>query len=115
MTEVKILDKEAALAQMGGDREIYNDVAAAFLTDAPRRIVEIQEAFGQNDSEAVSRNAHSLKSSSRTVGGMRLGMAAQALEKRSGADTFDDLTILIEEVLVEFNVLKDTLNKEGIK
>jgi CheY-like chemotaxis protein len=57
------LNREAALACMGGDANILADIATLFLEDYPRMLDEIRDAVAGKKAEALYRAAHSLKGS----------------------------------------------------
>jgi two-component system sensor histidine kinase/response regulator len=78
-TEV-VLDVAQALQRIGDDSEIYAAVAEAFLSDTPLLLASLNQAVGNNDAIVATRMAHSMKSSALTVGAMRLGAVAAALE-----------------------------------
>jgi HPt (histidine-containing phosphotransfer) domain-containing protein len=75
-----VLDAQQALERIGDDREIYEAVAGAFLSDTPLLLASLQQALEQGDRNVATRMAHSLKSSAWTVGAMKLGASAAALE-----------------------------------
>ncbi|MBN1981782.1 MAG: Hpt domain-containing protein [Chitinivibrionales bacterium] len=107
------LDLEKALADIGDDQEIYEDILKVYLDDTPQILVKIKNAFrGQRVPELI-RLAHSLKSSSRSIGGLALGMVAAELEavyENSAADTIPQL---IENLHTEFDKLKKELSAKG--
>ncbi len=98
--EPSILD-ETALAELaasvGGDDAFVVELVETYLGDAPEQIAEIRAAAAANDADALVRPAHTLKSSSATVGAARLAARSRRLEMagRSGAieddATLDDL------------------------
>ncbi|MBD3419180.1 MAG: hypothetical protein GF398_03580 [Chitinivibrionales bacterium] len=80
MREEALIDKQRALGEMGGDLEIYDEVAAAYLEETPRLLQELSADIANGDATSLERHAHSLKSTSRTVGAMLLGSHAEKLE-----------------------------------
>ncbi len=111
--ENKILDIDSALAMMGGDKEIYTEVLSSFIEDVPRLFLEMRNAYDKEDKSTISRNAHSLKSTSRTIGGMRMGAVAEKLEKEAGSTDFTEIKRLIDNILAEFETLKYNLKENG--
>lgn len=87
-----ILD-EATLAELvasvGEDVTFVTELIEAYLGDAPRQIEQIQIAVRDGDAASVVRPAHTLKSSSATVGAQRLAARARRLELASRADELD--------------------------
>lgn len=72
---------------VGGDHAFVAELVDAYLTDAPIQLGAIDEAAAAGDANAMVRPAHTLKSSSATLGLQRLAAAARELEMagRSGA------------------------------
>ncbi len=85
-----ILD-EAVLAELkattGDDPAFVRELVDSYLAEAPAQIEGIAAAITGSDAAALVRPAHTLKSSSATVGAMRLATVARRLEitGRSGA------------------------------
>jgi HPt (histidine-containing phosphotransfer) domain-containing protein len=73
-------------ASVGGDRGFVVDLIETYLADGEAQVRAIDAALHANDSAALIRPAHTLKSSSATLGAMRIAGAARALESsgRSG-------------------------------
>lgn len=104
-----------ALAALENDRETFCAVAEVFLTDSPRIISELMAAFGSGAMEVVQRHAHSLKGSSRTVGGVRLGSLAEKVEMACKDKTAAGIAGLLPEIAAEFDRLKSVLQAEVTK
>ncbi|CAN5895137.1 hypothetical protein BH20PSE1_BH20PSE1_24490 [soil metagenome] len=73
----------AALQACLGDA--FPEIVAAFLTDAPRRITAMKDALAQCDAERLCREAHSLKSTSATLGAGVLSALCRTLEQEAKA------------------------------
>ena len=56
------------LLELGGDRAFVNEVVACFLKDGAERVRAVREAVGAGDVALWTRESHSLKSASATVG-----------------------------------------------
>ena len=82
---------EAVLAELsasvGGDRAFVLELVHAYLADGPAQVEAIEAAVAAEDAAALVRPAHTLKSSSATVGAQRLAAASRELEMagRSGS------------------------------
>jgi HPt (histidine-containing phosphotransfer) domain-containing protein len=80
----------AALSEsVGGDQAFVADLVETYLTDGTVQLAAIDEAVRSSDAEALVRPAHTLKSSSRTVGANRLGELSRQIETlgREGSTT----------------------------
>jgi len=80
-----VLDELRSSVQ--GDRAFVVDLIEAYLSDGESQVSDVEAALAAGDPAALVRPAHTLKSSSATVGAERLASAARALESagRSGA------------------------------
>lgn len=65
---------------VGGDRPFVVDLIKTFIADGEQQLAEIATALAADDAAAVVRPAHTLKSSSATVGAPALAAAARAIE-----------------------------------
>ena len=93
--EAPILD-EGVLADLSasvnGDRAFVVELIEAFLADGAQQLAAIDAARIADDAEAMVRPAHTLKSSSATVGAMRLSAAARELEMAGRSGRLDEAT-----------------------
>jgi HPt (histidine-containing phosphotransfer) domain-containing protein len=87
-------------ASVEGDTGFVRDLIEAYLVDSEEQLEAIEAALGVEDAEALVRPAHTLKSSSATVGAMDVSALARTLEMagRSGS-VGDDETRRAAEVL----------------
>ncbi|MCB9421777.1 MAG: response regulator [Ardenticatenaceae bacterium] len=58
-----IMDIETALRQIGGDKELFRNLAKIFIDNLPELQAQIEQAITQENSEALRRAAHKVKSS----------------------------------------------------
>ena len=68
----------SALADLMGDG--LGDVIGTYLRDTPAQLAAIEAAIRQRDPVVMARCAHSIKSSSHSLGAMAIGRAAESLE-----------------------------------
>ena len=86
----QILD-ETVLTELtestGGDIGFVRELVQTFLADTPPQLDAMTAAVEADDADALVRPSHTLKSSSATVGAMRLSSVARELEMagRTGA------------------------------
>jgi HPt (histidine-containing phosphotransfer) domain-containing protein len=95
VSEVPVLDP-AVLRELqettGDDPDFVRDLVETYLADVPLQLKGIDEAIAANDAEALVRPAHTLKSSSVTLGALRLGEASRTLEMTGRSGTLDATT-----------------------
>jgi HPt (histidine-containing phosphotransfer) domain-containing protein len=70
---------------VGGDDAFVADLVETYLDDGAAQLGAIETAVLADDPAALVRPAHTLKSASYTVGAMRLGDLARALEQHGRA------------------------------
>jgi HPt (histidine-containing phosphotransfer) domain-containing protein len=75
---------------VGGDRSFVVELIETFLTESAGHVDAVEAAVATDDPPAVVRPAHTLKSSSATLGAMRLMAAARALEMAGRSGALDD-------------------------
>lgn len=71
---------EELLANVGGDREFVVELIQSFLADSPPIVASMQAAAAAGDAAALRRTAHLLKSTSGSLGALRLAAACRAVE-----------------------------------
>ena len=92
------------------------ELIALFAKDAPQYRAAILTAIAQQDGETLRRSAHTLKSSSRSLGAASLGQACESLEECAINHRFDlarqqhpEFETLLEESLTILNQLAQDL------
>ena len=60
--------------------DFIGELIDAYLDDTPRLINELTESLAQQDATKFSRTAHSIKSSSASLGALPLSLLAKELE-----------------------------------
>jgi HPt (histidine-containing phosphotransfer) domain-containing protein len=83
-----------ALDELGqatdGDNSFLVELIETYLADAEGQVEAIDAAIAATDAEALVRPAHTLKSSSASVGAMRLAAMARGLEAQARAGQLAD-------------------------
>jgi HPt (histidine-containing phosphotransfer) domain-containing protein len=85
------LDRELALARVGGDLDLLKEIASLFVEDYPKVLIELHNAVACGDARAVERTAHGLKGSVSTFGARAAMEAARTLENLGRAQQLADL------------------------
>jgi PAS domain S-box-containing protein len=78
--EQEMVDWDAAMEIVDGDREMLREIAAAALEEAPRLQESLRKAVEAEDAAELRRSAHTLKGSMMTVGAGPASRAAQEIE-----------------------------------
>ncbi len=77
-------------ASVQGDTEFVRELVDAYVADSAGCIDAIEAAADAGDVDAMVRPAHTLKSSSATLGAMTLSATARTLEVAARSGTLDD-------------------------
>jgi HPt (histidine-containing phosphotransfer) domain-containing protein len=76
----------AELREMTGDDDDFiRELVEAYLAEAPEHLAGMTAAAGAGDAAAMVRPAHTLKSSSASLGAMRLSRICRGLEEAARA------------------------------
>ena len=78
--DAPVFDHEAALKYSAGNEKIFQKLAGVFAGLHEKKSAQLGELFASEDWKAYTDAVHSLKSTSLSVGGLRLSAAAKASE-----------------------------------
>jgi HPt (histidine-containing phosphotransfer) domain-containing protein len=81
------------LASVDGDAEFVVELIETYLADAPEQLSAIEAAGAADDAASLVRPAHTLKSSSATVGALRLTALSRRLEMAGRSGSVEDGTV----------------------
>jgi two-component system, sensor histidine kinase and response regulator len=104
-----VLDADGALARLGGDKQLFADMAGFFYEDAPRLYVELRDAAHQQNAAAVRMSAHALKGLVAGCGGVRAASAAQKAETAGHENDLSKIGPLVESLGEELEMLRQAL------
>jgi HPt (histidine-containing phosphotransfer) domain-containing protein len=77
----QILDLDAALGRVDGDRELLVEMADLFLDEYPRLLTTLRDAVAHGNAQTAAYAAHTLKGSVANFAAMPSFTAAQKLER----------------------------------
>jgi two-component system sensor histidine kinase/response regulator len=110
-----ILDAEALrrLKELDprGDNRLLERVAKAFETSVGRLLPQLDEAFKSHDSAAIMHVAHTLKSSSASIGALKLSQLCAEIEAMIRRPTGEDLSSRIREIPKEADLVLEGLRQ----
>jgi HPt (histidine-containing phosphotransfer) domain-containing protein len=89
LDEATLADVRASVAD---DAEFVVDLVRTYLADGPTHLTAIADAVAADDAAALMRPAHTLKSSSATIGAMRISGRARRIEIAARTGTIDEAT-----------------------
>ncbi len=103
------LDRRGAVKQLGGDEELFVEIATLFLDDAPRVLASLRAALTAGDAKVVQRTAHTLKGSAGCIGGLPVAAAAAKVEALGAAGQLADAPAATDALAVELDRLLSAL------
>jgi HPt (histidine-containing phosphotransfer) domain-containing protein len=90
--DIPIVDERVlneVMETTGDDIGFVRELVETYLSDAPAQLEAMTAAVEADDADALVRPAHTLKSSSATVGAMRLSSVARELEMAGRMGTLE--------------------------
>ena len=100
-----IFDQQAALARVGGDRALLQELVESFIHECRGWVKELEVAYAARDSPTVERWAHSIKGAADTVGAARITAIARSIEHHGRHQELDDVgdqVLALKVALQEF-------------
>jgi CheY-like chemotaxis protein/HPt (histidine-containing phosphotransfer) domain-containing protein len=91
-------DEDLALSRLDDDQELLDEMIDLFLTEAPARILDLEEALARTDYAAVADTAHALKGMAGHFCADQLRSSAASLEDKARLDHSVDFKKLNKEV-----------------
>jgi HPt (histidine-containing phosphotransfer) domain-containing protein len=117
LLDLEVFNHLVCTLDPGGEKRLGQRVLCAFQESSGKLWLQAQEALAQGDWEVMHRVAHTLKSSSATIGAVRLAQHCSELEaalnlKEDGvadstihAQAFSTLEVLIKSTLASVKSL----------
>jgi len=104
-----VLDFENALARLGGDRELFADLAGYVIEDTPPLFQAIQSALVANDATTMRMKSHAIKGLIAGCGGIRASLIAQSLEDAGNSGDLGQSSTLVSSLGQELDELTKAL------
>jgi two-component system, sensor histidine kinase and response regulator len=114
VTSLPVLDLDGAMDRLGGDQQLYLELAGIVLEDLPGLFEQLQAAATVGDAVELRSTAHALKGLVAGCGGVRAASVAQALEIAGQQSDLKDVDELVETLAVELTRFADALQTRQI-
>lgn len=85
-----------------GSSGIFAQIINSYITDATSLIEQMRTALGANDLEALARHAHSLKSTSLSLGATRVSEIARDVEAAGKNKSVESCPMLLMALGAEY-------------
>jgi HPt (histidine-containing phosphotransfer) domain-containing protein len=109
-----VLDRqtlEALFESVGGDPEFLAELIDTYVADAPVQVASLRAALAAGDAEALIRPAHTLKSSSASLGAAGLAEQCRQLEQAARAGVPDGAANAVEAIAAEVDRVATALEQ----
>lgn len=103
------LDREVALARVGGDEELLREIGQLFLIEYPQLLAQMDQAISTGDAHRLERVAHSLKGSVSNFGAAHATQAALALEKLGRSAQWDQVDAALADLRSRLDSLRSQI------
>ena len=98
----------------GGDDDFVRELVEAYVSEAMGYLEAMTAAAAAADPAAMVRPAHTLKSSSATLGAMRLAAISKGLEEAGRADRVDDLAADVDRARATWTATLASFTAAGL-
>jgi HPt (histidine-containing phosphotransfer) domain-containing protein len=109
--ELPTYDDAVLIDMLAGDARLAAEIIGEFAAALPGGVDQMAAAFVGGRTNDLTAAAHRLKSSSRTVGAMRLGELCERLEAGARDGSSDAVRRLIDAVTAESDAVIQRLNQ----
>jgi len=99
-----VIELDAALERLGGDRELYGELVDVFRKECPAVIEEMRRAIASGDAKTLGRGAHTLRGAASNLGAACVSEAAAETERRANSEGIGSAT-------EEFKVLEEEMKR----
>ncbi|MEM7030846.1 MAG: response regulator [Chloroflexota bacterium] len=98
---------------MGPDGDqIVSELIDLFLEDTPTMLEAMVDSIEQSDADQIKHLAHSLKSSSASIGAIHLSNLCEMLEKQAGSGNLSTAQELVSAATIAFKAAKQSLEEQ---
>jgi hypothetical protein len=108
-TSGALLDRDAALQNMGGKAKLYQRMLDAFVDDVTSRLTELRQAGRKGDRAEVIRLSHAMKNSAALIQANQLAGLASELEERANNGFHADFEALLSGLESKFRETVDAI------
>jgi HPt (histidine-containing phosphotransfer) domain-containing protein len=106
-----LLDLDALLASVSGDRELLDELAATFIAEMPGWITALRAALENREPEAVFRVAHGVSGSLGYFRAAGIRKRASDLEAMGRTGRLDDAAAQLDRLEADLHALSRVLGE----
>jgi HPt (histidine-containing phosphotransfer) domain-containing protein len=97
-----------------GEKDFEREISILFLEDTMKHLSGLKKAIDEENASTLEREAHTIKGAGLNIGANKLGELALALEKKGSSGSFEDAENMLVKLELEFQRVKDFLDKQQI-
>ncbi len=114
--ELEIVIDQAVLEELKemaeGDYEMVVEIIDCYLEETPILLDEISQAVAQEQAELLRKSAHTMKSSSASVGATKLSQLCKELEFIGRRETTEGADVILSQAKAEYERVENALQDE---
>jgi HPt (histidine-containing phosphotransfer) domain-containing protein len=114
---IPVLD-EAVISELresvGGDDSFVAELASAYLAEGEQHLAAMEEALARGDIAGVVRPAHTMKSSSASLGAMRLSLIAKSIEFAAREGRVEGLEAAVADARAAWDLTVAAMTERGM-
>jgi HPt (histidine-containing phosphotransfer) domain-containing protein len=97
-----------------GEKDFEREISILFFEDTMKHLSGLKKAIDEENASTLEREAHTIKGAGLNIGANKLGELALALEKKGSSGSFEDAENMLVKLELEFQRVKDFLDKQQI-
>ncbi|MGE3316469.1 MAG: Hpt domain-containing protein [Planctomycetaceae bacterium] len=109
----RVINVPDAMSRLGGDRQLFDDMAGFFREDAPSYMRQIESGLEKKDAFAVALAAHTLKNMAATCGGEQTARLAGKIEMCARQDDLEGAAEFLPTLASAVRALDNALSTEA--
>jgi HPt (histidine-containing phosphotransfer) domain-containing protein len=102
---------ESLMDSVGGDAEFMTELIDTYITDAPQQLEALNASLAAGYVDGLVRPAHTLKSSSASLGALGLAERCRQLELAAKSGSLEGVTESIEGIAAELERVVTALER----
>ncbi len=106
-----VLNMDAFLTRLKGNKSLARKILDGFIGDAPRQLQLLSESVASGNAEEIEDNAHQIKGASACVGGEAMSAVALGIEKAANAGDLSTIQLRLAELDSQFVYLKQAIDQ----
>jgi histidine phosphotransfer protein HptB len=102
---------ESLLDMLESDQEVLAEIINCYLVESPKIVATMQTSVTNEDADTLYKAAHSLKSSSASLGAMNLYQLCLQLELKGKSGNLEGVLELMSQLINEYAQVEIALKK----